>query len=133
MGCIANCSKINISVVENLDKKGLCKERDSENCFMSFTLKENNGIDRYSATILKDRECPPHLPSKLTVVLGTLGGVLLPGLLLLIIWRIVTSIHDQRKYRIYESSEKAKRDKDSLVRLKMSTTTSVSNPYYTSE
>jgi uncharacterized membrane protein len=36
------------------------------------------------------------------LVLGVIGGIVLIGLLLLLIWKIVTSIHDRREYAKFE-------------------------------
>jgi protocadherin alpha len=36
------------------------------------------------------------------LVLGVIGGIVLFGLLLLLIWKIVTSIHDRREYAKFE-------------------------------
>jgi len=36
------------------------------------------------------------------LVLGVIGGIVLTGLLLLLIWKIVTSIHDRREYARFE-------------------------------
>ncbi|XP_043929635.1 integrin beta-2-like [Protopterus annectens] len=54
--CEANCHNLNVTVVESLRKENLCKEKDSENCLMSFILNENDGVDLYSATVLNYRE-----------------------------------------------------------------------------
>jgi hypothetical protein len=36
------------------------------------------------------------------LVLGVIGGIVLIGLLLLLIWKTVTSIHDRREYAKFE-------------------------------
>jgi hypothetical protein len=36
------------------------------------------------------------------LVLGVIGGIVLIGLLLLLVWKIVTSIHDRREYVKFE-------------------------------
>lgn len=36
------------------------------------------------------------------LVLGVIGGIVLIGLLLLLIWKIITSIHDRREYAKFE-------------------------------
>ena len=38
----------------------------------------------------------------IALVLGVIGGIVLIGLLLLLIWKIVTSIHDRREYAKFE-------------------------------
>ena len=40
------------------------------------------------------------------VVLGVVGGIVLLGILLLIAWKIVTTIHDGREYAKFEKESK---------------------------
>ncbi|XP_043931048.1 integrin beta-2-like isoform X2 [Protopterus annectens] len=126
-----NCTGFTANIVESLGKDKMCKEKDSVNCFMSFTLKENDGFDSYSATVLKDRECPQP-PNIVAIVGGTIAGVALIGLLLLILWKVVTEIYDRREYHRFEK-EKQKAKWDTANPLFKSATTVVVNPHFSSE
>jgi hypothetical protein len=50
------------------------------------------------------------------LVLGVIGGIVLIGLLLLLIWKIVTSIHDRREYAKFEKERAmSKWDRVSII------------------
>ena len=46
-------------------------------------------------------ECPPKLDI-LGVVLGVIGAIVGLGLLLLVMWKFLTTIHDRREYARFE-------------------------------
>lgn len=56
--CNATCSHLKKSMVErlsiDLDAKK-CEVKDSQNCWLDFTMKELQGFDNYFVEILKDR------------------------------------------------------------------------------
>lgn len=50
------------------------------------------------------------------LVLGVTGGIVLFGLLLLLIWKIVTSMHDRREYAKFEKERAmSKWDRVSII------------------
>lgn len=55
--CSQQCKHIEDEMVDKLSKqdKKPCKEKDSQNCFMIFSMTELDGVDKYKASILKDR------------------------------------------------------------------------------
>nr|XP_014591919.2 integrin beta-2 [Equus caballus] len=61
-----------------------CKERDSEGCWMTYTLRQRDGMHSYDIHVEDTRECVES-PNIAAIVGGTVGGVVLIGLLLLII------------------------------------------------
>lgn len=46
-------------------------------------------------------ECPAPV-NILAIVLGVIGGIILIGLLLLLIWKLLVTIHDRREYARFE-------------------------------
>lgn len=46
-------------------------------------------------------ECPTPV-NILAIVLGVIGGIILIGLLLLLIWKLLVTIHDRREYARFE-------------------------------
>lgn len=46
-------------------------------------------------------ECPTPVPV-LPIVLGVIAGIILIGLLLLLLWKLLVTIHDRREYARFE-------------------------------
>lgn len=46
-------------------------------------------------------DCPPAIPI-LAIVLGVIAGIVLIGLVLLLLWKLLTIIHDRREYAKFE-------------------------------
>ncbi|KPP59396.1 integrin beta-2-like [Scleropages formosus] len=53
--CTQSCGHIQHKTVANLTAKKPCRERDSEGCWMVFTMNELNGFDNYGVVILDKR------------------------------------------------------------------------------
>lgn len=51
--------------------------------------------------IQKQRECPPQV-YVLGIVLGVIAAVVLIGLALLLLWKLLTTIHDRREFAKFE-------------------------------
>lgn len=47
--------------------------------------------------------CPPSPPDPLTIGLSLSGAIFLIGLLLLVIWKILTMLYDSMEYSKFES------------------------------
>lgn len=64
------------------------------------------------------------------MIFGVIGGTVLAGLVILVIWKILTSIHDKREYIKFETERQlAKWDRGDNPLYKPSTTT-FSNPTF---
>ncbi|XP_067595758.1 integrin beta-2 isoform X1 [Pseudorca crassidens] len=105
-----------------------CKERDSEGCWMTYTLLQREGRDRYDVHVNDTRECVKG-PNVAAIVGGTVAGVVLVGLLLLGIWKVLTHLSDLREYKRFEK-EKLKSQWNNDNPLFKSATTTVMNPKF---
>ncbi|XP_028924941.1 integrin beta-2 [Ornithorhynchus anatinus] len=126
-----NCSKAcsNIQLLsENIQKGKSCREKDSENCWLNYTMKLMDG-EVYHIQVDEKRECIAG-PNIGTIVGGTVAGVVLIGLLLLAIWKAVTHFNDLREYKRFEK-EKLKSQWNTDNPLFKSATTTVMNPRFT--
>ncbi|KAB1284140.1 Integrin beta-2 [Camelus dromedarius] len=104
-----------------------CTERDSEGCWMTYTLRQRDGWDNYDLTNAFT-ECVMG-PNIAAIVGGTLGGVVLIGILLLGIWKVLTHLSDLREYKRFEK-EKLKSQWNNDNPLFKSATTTVMNPKF---
>nr|XP_005899039.1 PREDICTED: integrin beta-2 [Bos mutus] len=105
-----------------------CKERDSEGCWMTYTLVQRDGRDRYDVHVDDMLECVKG-PNIAAIVGGTVGGVVLVGILLLVIWKALTHLSDLREYHRFEK-EKLKSQWNNDNPLFKSATTTVMNPKF---
>ncbi|KAM5153819.1 integrin beta-2 [Callospermophilus lateralis] len=105
-----------------------CKERDSEGCWVTYTLLQRDGRNRYDMHVDESRECVKG-PNIAAIVGGTVAGVVLIGVLLLVIWKALTHLSDLREYRRFEK-EKLKSQWNNDNPLFKSATTTVMNPKF---
>lgn len=50
--------------------------------------------------------CPPGPPDPLTIGLGISGAIFIVGILLLVLWKILTMVYDNLEYSRFESEIK---------------------------
>ncbi|XP_054435074.1 integrin beta-2 [Pteronotus mesoamericanus] len=105
-----------------------CRERDSESCWMSYTMWQVDGRGIYEMHVEEIRECPKG-PNVAAIVGGTVAGVVLIGVLLLGIWKALTHFSDLREYKRFEK-EKLKSQWNNDNPLFKSATTTVMNPKF---
>ncbi|XP_030310123.1 integrin beta-2 isoform X2 [Calypte anna] len=128
-----NCSQAcpNIQVAEGLTKEKKskhCREKDSQNCWITFRMIQEDG-DMYSATYDPKKECPEP-PNVALIVGGTVAGVALIGLVLLLIWRLLMELFDRREYRRFEKEKARAKWNDADNPLFKSATTTIVNPRF---
>lgn len=66
----------------------------------------------------------------LAVVLGVIGSILLAGLILLIMWKLFTTLHDRREYAKFENERKNARWNRGDNPLFKNPTSTFQNPTY---
>ncbi|GLV41732.1 myospheroid [Carabus blaptoides fortunei] len=102
--CAANCSFVPIGVekVEADEEKdeNLCAYYDEDDCRFAYVYwyDENNKV---MIKAQQDRECPPKV-FILGIVLGVIAAIVLMGLALLLLWKLLTTIHDRREFAKFE-------------------------------
>ncbi|XP_022665540.1 integrin beta-PS-like [Varroa jacobsoni] len=86
---------------ENLGDK-LCVFRDAQDCKISFVYRETSdgGVRGYRVRA-KEKECAEPV-NILAIILGVILGIVLIGLALLLIWKLLTTIHDRREFAKFE-------------------------------
>lgn len=110
--CRMNCthfSTIQVDKLENELGEGehLCKFADDDDgCRFQFKYREED--NQIIVTAQTERDCPPKV-FLLGIVLGVVAAVVLLGLAMLLLWKLVTTIHDRREFAKFEAErEKAK-------------------------
>ncbi|XP_048754285.1 integrin beta-1-B-like isoform X2 [Ostrea edulis] len=105
-----------------------CEFVDSNGCFIYFTyFYDKDNI--LKVEVQKDPECPPEV-NVLAIVLGVIAGIVFFGVLLLLIWKLFTTISDKRELARFEKeAQNAKWDTGENPIYKQATSTFV-NPTY---
>lgn len=99
---------------------------------MSFTMKEQDGFDKYDVRILKDRECPEG-PNVGAIVGGSLAAVALIGLLLLLLIKGIIYAKDLKEWRRFEKEQQRRQWAKGENPLFQKATTTVANPTFTGD
>ncbi|KAM9487418.1 integrin beta-2 [Clarias gariepinus] len=129
--CTENCNHLKISPVKNLFGKN-CQVKDSEGCWMSFSMTRLDGFDKYTVKVLENRECPegPNVP---LIVGGSLAGVALIGLLLLILIKALFYFKDLKEWKRFEKEMQRSKWAQADNPLFKEATTTVANPVFTGD
>ncbi|MGH0170507.1 UNVERIFIED_CONTAM: hypothetical protein FKN15_059126 [Acipenser sinensis] len=117
--CSKACSDITHTNVDKVVNRKVCKEKDSENCWMIFTMEELDGENQYKAIIRNER--------------GTIAGVALIGSYLLLIWKFVTLLKDRREFRKFEKEKANAQWNKADNPLFKGATTTVMNPNFSGD
>jgi len=100
----SNCPNITLhdKVEVALNSDSLCAFYDEADCKYFFVYNEPHETVR----VQRLKEC--SLPINVAAIgFGVMGGVLLVGLAALIIWKILTTIHDRLEYKQFEKERAA--------------------------
>ncbi|XP_056008349.1 integrin beta-3-like isoform X2 [Ostrea edulis] len=78
-----------------------CTLQDNSGCLIEFNVYDSDGGQYVKVKSWK--RCPPGPADPLTVGLGLSGAIFLVGLLLLLIWKLLTMLYDKMEYSKFES------------------------------
>nr|CAD7426152.1 unnamed protein product [Timema monikensis] len=103
--CAANCTTFSPTPVEEVqadEEKDeiLCTYYDEDDCRFAYVYTYDND-KKVIVRAQKERECPPEIHI-LGIVLGVIGAIVLIGLALLLLWKLLTTIHDRREFAKFE-------------------------------
>ncbi|XP_059418463.1 integrin beta-2 [Carassius carassius] len=128
--CPASCQHLEVKIVDKMIKSD-CRVKDKLGCWMSFTMTEQLGFDKYFVSVLKDRECPEG-PNIAAIVGGSLAAVALIGLLILLIVKAVLYASDLREWKRFEKDRKHEKTSGTNPLFQNATTT-VQNPTFSGD
>lgn len=77
----------------------MCTYYDEDDCRFQFVYSEID--EKVTVKAQQERECPPKV-FMLGIVLGVIGFIVLIGLAMLLLWKLLTTIHDQREFANFE-------------------------------
>lgn len=127
--CKTNCTLFVPIAVERVeqDHENKCTFFDDDNCRFEFTYMETG--DELEVKAQQERDCPPKV-FMLGIVLAVVAAVVLIGLAMLLLWKLLTTIHDRREFARFEKERMmAKWDTGENPIYKQATTT-FKNPTY---
>lgn len=106
--CDANCTLFvptGVDVVEVDEEKGehLCMFYDEDDCHFKFVYTESDNEIKVRAQ--EERKCPPQV-FFLGIILGVITAIVLIGLALLLLWKLLTTIHDRREFARFEKERR---------------------------
>ncbi|XP_055842893.1 integrin beta-PS isoform X1 [Episyrphus balteatus] len=131
--CAANCTlfvPIGVEKIDMNDEKenGFpCAYYDDDDCRFKFRYTEIDGkIEVYAQ---QERECPPKV-FMLGIVLGVIAAIVLVGLAILLLWKLLTTIHDRREFARFEKERMAAKWDAGENPIYRHATTTFKNPTY---
>lgn len=107
--CLANCTLFTPKSVETLvvatDNEHLCIFYDEDDCRYEFIYTDS--YDKDVTVRAKEKlECPPKV-FMLGIVLAVIGAIVVIGLMLLLVWKLLTTIHDRQEFARFEKERQA--------------------------
>ncbi|KAJ8669062.1 hypothetical protein QAD02_000321 [Eretmocerus hayati] len=134
--CTANCSLDNLEyeMVDQLevdvdaDEIG-CHGYDENDCKYYFAYYHNVTSNHLLVRVQRQRECPPQV-YVLGIVLGVIAAVVLIGLALLLLWKLLTTIHDRREFAKFEKERMMAKWDASVNPIYKQATSTFKNPTY---
>ncbi|CAG2105381.1 unnamed protein product [Medioppia subpectinata] len=124
-----NINPIGTSEFEVTDGEQLCVFIDDDDCKFQFKYKYEEKEDLIYVIAQNTKDCPEPV-DVLAIVIGVIVGIVLIGLALLLIWKLLTTIHDRREFAKFEKERMmAKWDTGENPIFKQATTT-FKNPTY---
>ncbi|KAK8731943.1 hypothetical protein OTU49_007346, partial [Cherax quadricarinatus] len=117
-----------------LEGARLCTFEDEEGCYFNFTYRyvdssSSTDSPKYEIFVQKERQCPEP-PPVLGIVFGLIAAIVAIGLLTLLIWKLLTTIHDRREYAKFEQERKAAQWETAENPLYKSAETTFKNPAF---
>uniref|UniRef100_A0A8B9L4R8 Integrin beta n=1 Tax=Astyanax mexicanus TaxID=7994 RepID=A0A8B9L4R8_ASTMX len=104
-----------------------CKEQDNNDCFIHFSYA-TNATGAYMVMV-DTPECTSG-PELIPIVGGVIGGTVLIGLALLLIWKLLMIIHDRREFAKFEKEKMNAKWDTTQNPIYRSAVTTVVNPKY---
>jgi len=103
------CGKCEINPISTSEfevKEGekLCVFIDDDDCKFQFKYKFDEIEDKVYVVAESTKDCPQPV-DVLAIVIGVIVGIVLIGLALLLIWKLLTTIHDRREFAKFEKRE----------------------------
>lgn len=83
------------------DDEIFCHFIDENDCQVKYFYYYNKTTNQLVVKAQKAKECPPPV-YVLGIVLGVMAAIVLIGMALLLLWKLLTTIHDRREFARFE-------------------------------
>jgi len=114
---------------DNITLPEVCQFVDAEDeCtyYFKYAVLEGGNV---TLLIREDKDCPPLLPV-LAIILGVIAGIVIIGLVLLLLWKLLTIIHDRREFANFEKERLQSKWDTGENPIFHAATTTYQNPVY---
>ncbi|XP_072391431.1 integrin beta-PS-like [Diabrotica undecimpunctata] len=130
--CVTTCTEFQTQIVHKLESEGVedvkkCRVPFNESCFIHFDYYY---VEDKLVVKALDREVCTGPVDALPWILGVIATILIAGFIMLLIWKIVTSIHDKREYAKFENERKKLKWGNNHNPLYKEATSTFANPAY---
>lgn len=102
--CNDICKQLNVTTVDKIEEEEnakICRLADS-GCTIIFQYHIDNNLN---VNVQKEKVC--SVIGNIYALIGIVAGsILLAGLLLLLLWKLLTTVHDRREYARFENEQK---------------------------
>uniref|UniRef100_A0A667X2E9 Integrin beta n=1 Tax=Myripristis murdjan TaxID=586833 RepID=A0A667X2E9_9TELE len=132
--CETRCAHLNLTVVGQAALLALvppsaglhrCMELDTEGCRVHFLLRAGQKEGSVHIHVALERECPSG-PNVVLITAVASASVVVLGVAFLLLWKLLTSIHDRREFARFQRELEKRRD-NPIYRSAITTTV---NPKY---
>ncbi|EGT45630.1 hypothetical protein CAEBREN_32640 [Caenorhabditis brenneri] len=69
----------------------------ADDCTFYYLYYYDEATDNATVWVRRHKDCPPPVPV-LAIVLGVIAGIVILGILLLLLWKLLTVLHDRAEY-----------------------------------
>lgn len=74
----------------------------ADDCTFYYLYYYDEATDNATVWVRKHKDCPPPVPV-LAIVLGVIAGIVILGILLLLLWKLLTVLHDRSEYATFNN------------------------------
>ncbi|KAK6041647.1 integrin beta tail domain protein, partial [Cooperia oncophora] len=86
-----------LHIVE-LNETTACQYVDpADDCTFYYLYYYDEATDNATVWVREHKDCPPPVPV-LAIVLGVIAGIVILGIILLLVWKLLTVLHDRAEY-----------------------------------
>lgn len=89
--------------VSELNDTTACQFVDpADDCTFYYLYYYDEARDNATVWVKRHKDCPPPVPV-LAIVLGVIAGIVILGLVLLLVWKLLTVLHDRAEYATFNN------------------------------
>ncbi len=86
------------------DDERLCTFIDDDECRVTFVYGYDNRTGDLFVFAQNTKECPEVIDI-MGIILGVIGAIVTIGLVLILMWKLFTTIHDKREFARFEKEK----------------------------